>query len=89
MQVSFLFWNVYGRSLETRIARIAMAHSVDVLMLAECPTQPATLLAALNASGTGNYCFPASYNRKIKIFTRFSETKVIDQFNALSDRLTI
>jgi len=89
MQVTFLFWNVYGRSLETRIARIAAAHSVDVLMLAECPTPPAALLAALNASGAGVYHFPPSLSGKIRIFTRFPEPEVIDQFNARSGRLTI
>ena len=89
MQVSFLFWNVYGRSLETRIARIAATHSVDVLMLAECPTSPATLLAALNASGTGAYCFPDNLSSKIKVFTRFPKAALVDQFNDISGRLTI
>ena len=89
MRVTFLFWNVFGRSLEARIARIAVANSVDVLMLAECHTPPASLLAALNASGSGIYRFPPSLSSKIKIFTRFPEPEVIDQFNARSGRLTI
>lgn len=89
MQVSFLFWNVYGHSLETRIAWIAAAHFVDVIMLAECPTPEAVLRTALNASGTGTYCFPDNLSSKIKVFTRFPKADLIDQFNDIPGRLTI
>lgn len=92
MQVTFLFWNVYGRSLETRIGRIAAANSVDVLMLAECPTPSATLLAALNIAGVGVYCYPFSpdgANQKVKILTRFSESMIAPQFDDDMGRFTI
>lgn len=89
MQVTFLFWNVYRQPLEARVARIAAAHSVDVVMLAECETAPSAVLDALNSVNVGAYCFPGSFSRRIKIFTRFPATSLIDQFNDSSNRLTI
>ena len=49
MLVSFLFWNVNGKPLEERIARLARANDVDVLMLAECNSEPEEVLAAVPA----------------------------------------
>lgn len=89
MLVTFLFWNVFKRPLETRIARIAAAHSVDVLMLAEYETEPGALLTALNAAGNSVYNLPFDPSQRIKIFTRLPETSLLPQFNDVSGRLTI
>jgi len=89
MTFSFLFWNVNGRSLEQRIARMVQANDVDVLMLAECDSQPRDVLEALNTSAERRYCFPFSESERIRIFTRFPESSLIDLFNSPLDRLTI
>lgn len=89
MLVSFLFWNVFKQPLETRIARIAAAHSNDVIMLAECEMEPSVLLAALNATGTEAYHYPINLSPKIRIFTRFPEAMLTDQYNDVTGRLTI
>lgn len=89
MIVSFLFWNVSGKPLEERIARMAHANDVDVLMLAECDSEPTDLLDALNTSAERGYCFPFSESERIRIFTRFAESSLIDLFNSPLDRLTI
>lgn len=89
MLVSFLFWNVNGEPLEQRIARLARANDVDVLMLAECDSRPEQVLQALNQGATVKYCYPFSKGERIRIFTRLPETSLIDHFNSPLDRLTI
>jgi hypothetical protein len=89
MIVSFLFWNVNRRPLERRIARLTSANDVDVLMLAECDTELGLVLDALNSSAQGKYCLPRSASERIRVFTRFPESSLIDVFNSPLDRLTI
>jgi hypothetical protein len=40
-------WNIHKKPLQDRVARLASAYSVDVLMLAECEIDPAEMLATL------------------------------------------
>ena len=89
MLVSFLFWNVNRKPLEERIARLARTNDLDVLMLAECDTEPDQVLYVLNQLGTGKYCHPFSEGERIRIFTRFPETSLIDLVNSPLNRLTI
>ena len=56
--ISFLFWNVYDRHLEDRVARLAVARNVDVVMLAESATSPVQMLEALNRDGDRRYTYP-------------------------------
>jgi len=89
MLVSFLFWKVNGKPLEERIARLARANDVDVVMLAECDSEPDQVLQALNQRATGKYCHPFSEGERIRIFTRFPKTSLIDLFNSPLNRLTV
>ena len=89
MLVTFLFWNTFKRPLESRVARMAATHSIDVIMLAECESDPNEVLKAINGLGEGGYHFPDSFSRKIKIFTRLPAVSLTDQFDDLSHRLTI
>jgi endonuclease/exonuclease/phosphatase family metal-dependent hydrolase len=89
MLVSFLFWNLNGKPLEERIARLARANDVDVLMLAECNSEADQVFRALNQAEPGRYRYPFSEGERIRIFTRFPETSLIDHFNSPLDRLTI
>ncbi|NQT15180.1 MAG: endonuclease/exonuclease/phosphatase family protein [Planctomycetes bacterium] len=89
MIVSFLFWNINGKPLQDRLARLALAKDVDVLMLAECETEPDQVLDALNGSAEREYCLPPSEGSRIRVFTRLPESSLIDVFNSPLDRLTI
>lgn len=89
MLTTFLFWNVNRQPLQEQIANLAEAHSVDVVMLAECAIETVPLLAALNRSQAGAYHFPFSLGTKIKIFTRFDAALLVDFFNDPIGGLTI
>lgn len=80
--VSFLFWNLAKRSLQHRVARLAAAHEVDVVMLAECAVEPVDLLEALNATGQGTYSCPSPDTDKVRLFTRFPESALVNAFNS-------
>ncbi len=67
---TFLFWNINGKSLEEAIINLAFRHEVDVLILAECNTQPGVILKALNRKRSEFYFSPGAC-KKIHIFTRF------------------
>lgn len=68
--LTFLFWNTNRKPLVDKIAAIAEAESVDVLILAECPASPAELLAALNRKDPVFHFSPGE-SEEIAIFTRF------------------
>ncbi|HYT94005.1 MAG TPA: endonuclease/exonuclease/phosphatase family protein [Gemmataceae bacterium] len=87
--LSFLFWNLNKKPLQARIARLVVKHGVDILMLAECVTDPSELLAALNGTGGLPYCCPASKAPKIRVLTRLPESDLRDQFNDAAGSLTI
>lgn len=68
--ISFLFWNVNQQSLHDRIARLATAHSPDVVILAECAMQSAVISRALNNSGVGTFRVVPKSGNELRIFTR-------------------
>jgi hypothetical protein len=67
----FLFWNVGRKPLAGLVADLAEEHSIDVLVLAECGIEPATLLPILNRTSAA-FHFPRSLVEKIAIYTKFS-----------------
>ena len=69
------------RPLQERLARIVRAHAVDIVLLAECDTPPDLILDALNRDAPNSFCFPNSSVEKIRLFTRFKASQIIDQFN--------
>ena len=87
--ISFLFWNLQKKSLLDRVARIVEARDIDVLILAECEIDPREILARLNASGGKPYSLPASESEKIRIFTRFPESSLVEAFEDPSRGLTL
>lgn len=87
--VSFLFWNLNKRPLQDRIARLALAHGIDVLMLAECETPVDVLLEALNQPNGSHYCLPFSEAQKIRILTSFPEASLRAVFDDPGRRLTV
>lgn len=71
--LTFLFWNIRGNAVASRLGRMAEAHSVDVLVLAECRIPPAELLATLNQGPPARqFALAAGATRGIAVYTRFS-----------------
>lgn len=69
--LQFLFWNLKTDNFNV-LASIVRHHVVDVLILAECPMLPATVLKALN-SDSADFFYAPSGCPKIQLYVRFSE----------------
>ena len=68
----FLFWNINRRPLAGLVSDLAEAHQIDIIVLAECDTDPSTMLQALNRAPETDFHYPdASLCRWVTIFTRF------------------
>jgi exonuclease III len=83
----FLFWNINRKPLAEVVADLADEHKADVIVLAECNIDPATMLMALNRGPGSGFHFPTSPNKSIKILTRFSRDFVRPVYD--SDRLSV
>jgi hypothetical protein len=51
----FLFWNLNRKPLATLIADLAEEHRIDLIILAECEVDPATMLRTLNRTSARFY----------------------------------
>ncbi len=73
MVLTCLFWNFKFAlpDQEAIVARAAVEHSVDLLVLAESSTDPDLLLAELRRSHA-EFDYPAGQHERFQIFTRFS-----------------
>ena len=49
--VTFLFWNINRKPLQSEVANLALSHNADLVILAECHVPTPTMLASLNARG--------------------------------------
>jgi endonuclease/exonuclease/phosphatase (EEP) superfamily protein YafD len=68
--ITFLFWNLKAQPLRERLARLAVAHSVDVFVVAECDMQSGAVSRALSeATGSAYRVVPGSGNA-LRVFTR-------------------
>jgi hypothetical protein len=68
---------------------MAEKFDVDVLMLAECVIDPDEILGTLNGLRGTPFSFPFSEGNKIRIFVRFPESSLVDEFNDPLGGLTI
>jgi hypothetical protein len=67
---TFLFWNIHRKQITELVARVAHAHAVDILILAESEIPSSTLLLSLNRDGA-SYQLPLGFCKRIQVFTRF------------------
>jgi endonuclease/exonuclease/phosphatase family metal-dependent hydrolase len=73
--VSFLFWNLCGRSLEPVLCRLTAQHGIDVLMLAECAIPEPAMVKALNAAGQGSFRrLPPIASQRLDLYSRFDRS---------------
>ncbi|MBN9121610.1 MAG: endonuclease/exonuclease/phosphatase family protein [Planctomycetes bacterium] len=73
--LTFLFWNLKTKNA-TVLSSLVRHHQVDVVILAECPLLPATVLRALNKP-KAEYFFAGWDCDKIQLYTRFSDQYVL------------
>ena len=78
--ISFLFWNLNRKPLQTVISKIASQREVDVIILTECYIPSDALLRALNYSDTSEYYYPPGLCQGVRIFTRFPEQYILPKF---------
>jgi exonuclease III len=69
----FLFWNVAGKSLDELIAAIAVSNEADVIILAECRSDPNDLTRALNTASP-DYQFAPGFCQSLSFFTKFDSS---------------
>ena len=69
--LTFLFWNLKNARPDL-LASIVRRRDIDVLMLAECPMEPAVVLQALNNEQAEFFYAPGNCP-KIALYTRFSD----------------
>ncbi len=68
---TFLFWNLNRKPLEKVIANLAVKHSIDIIMLAECAIPSGKLLTVLNQNSEFKHHLPENERHKLVIYTRF------------------
>jgi exonuclease III len=70
--LTFLFWNLHNRPLQSSVVNLAYKHEVDILILAECRVNLSYLLLLLNEREKTLYDYaPSPACKRIQIFTRF------------------
>ena len=67
-RISFLFWNVKQQPLRERVARLVVAHSCDVVILAECAMPSATVSRTLNDATGGTFRVVPGSGSRLRLF---------------------
>lgn len=78
--INFLFWNVNRKPLEARLGRLAKAHDVDVICLAECPLSNDCISAALESMAIGRFHEADGSGAELRVFSRLPERSLQFQF---------
>jgi hypothetical protein len=71
-KMNFVFWNLDGKDLSAEVCSLASAHSVDVLVLAEC-NEPKDMESTLT-SKVGTYNRVTKDESRVHVFTTFSDS---------------
>ncbi len=87
--LTFLFWNIQKKPLLHRVARIAVANAVDVVILAECVQTDAELLAELNAGGPYRYKCPDRTSDRFRVASTLPKRRIPSVYDDTSLRLSI
>lgn len=84
----FLFWNLNGKTLQHRVAKLARAHETDVLVLAECSILESLILDALNAETQSSFRKSTSLLENLAVFTRLGPCSAVTLLDDEAMRLT-
>ncbi len=71
--MTFLFWNLHERPLQSVVTTLARRHRVDVILLAEWKgmTEPGALLPALNAGTRADFFSASTSKDSVAVYSRF------------------
>lgn len=83
----FLYWNTNRKPLTSAIATLVRAHEVDILILSEYASSPASMLQALNSGARADFQFAFDLCERIRIFTRFSSSFIRATYD--DDRVSV
>jgi exonuclease III len=84
----FLFWNLNGKDLQQRVAKLVRAHQTDVLVLAECSIPENLILDTLNVETHSPFCRSDSLLENLAVFTRLGSRSVVTLLDDEAMRLT-
>lgn len=87
--VTILFWNINGKPLLARLARLAAREAADVVILAECAAAPADVAAALNTAPAHGWIHLPSVCERFRAFTRLPAGAVVEQFTEIGGRMNV
>jgi exonuclease III len=87
---TFLFWNL-GKNLSTlaHLSCLVRQHSIDVLLLAESPTNLDSTLADLNTLALGTYREETKGPSKVRALTRLDAADFTHEFTGIKGRLAV
>lgn len=88
-KLTFLFWNIQKKNLNTHITQLCQLHDVDVLLLAEFGTNSAYYLESnlQNIDKDYQYIQPLA-SAKVELFVKFDSSKIV-QISDSSDDFSI
>jgi endonuclease/exonuclease/phosphatase family metal-dependent hydrolase len=91
---TFLFWNVHKMDLSHRLARLILAHQVDVLLIAESPVGAAHASRAISAAGgpsltTHELVENEEVESKVLVLSRFESAAFREKYTDMLGRLRI
>jgi hypothetical protein len=84
----FLFWNLNGKALQGRVAKLVRAHETDVLVLAECSVPENLILDALNVETHSPFRKSTSLLRTLAVFTRRGPCSAVTLLDDEAMRMT-
>jgi hypothetical protein len=68
--ITFLFWNLKKKPLAPRVRNLVAAHSVDLVILAECRIPSTTVESELDATGKGPFTLVSGSGSELHLYTR-------------------
>jgi hypothetical protein len=74
--LSFLFWNLNGKSIQQLVASIAQDNFIDVVILAECSITYAELLEAMNEGQSIKYELTFSPSPRLVLLSRLPHKSI-------------
>jgi exonuclease III len=89
VQIRFLFWNIDHRPLQNLVGDLADEHQADIVILAECSINPATMISELTSAGLKDFVYPYSQSRDIRIFSRLRDSPVIPVADDPNNHVTV
>ena len=84
----FLFWNVAAQDVTPQLRNLVTSEAIDILILAENPVPPPTLVSALNVNQPAVFLQPVNaLTDRVQIFPRLPNRRPGSVYNRRSASL--